>query len=465
MLDYEIWLGVSGSTMSLAYKSSDPENYPIYNPKYKIEVNSVGELTFTMGANHPLANNSYFRELATTVCVVETFYKNNDISNKQVYCPFAGRVLTIEEDENDNKQVTCEGFLGLLNDYYERKLFLTVPTQYWSSTSDTIYAGNAVEELFYETHWHFTCIGIECAGWGDYKYFDNGNSFTSDYASSNTVNNPEKLTNGFESGSVLYTNVQAAYPDDKECCTAYEALFNEILKKCGGIVLPSYVPIYNSSGAVSELCVLVCYNDYDFSQTGGAYGFIFPYPREVETGYDYSRFDWLPRFDKGYNILRLNKESSFKTKYSGIVPIGKDANGDFYLEYPTNNDGKFLFNSALVSKYCAHIAIPVRFETASSQSQLMSMGQYWLDRHSRDVDVPDKYTITGPEPCELGYGDVPIMLMRDVLIREDTSELLENSPFYPCLSMEIDIQNPQNNTYVIGPYIDDMYSETTISSR
>ncbi len=469
MLQYEIVM-TSGFRFVTIYLSNQPDNYPIFNPKYRIEVNKFGEMSFTMGASHPQINNVF--EMKTFVCVIEKYTDRE--GNTSSFCPFAGRVLTIEEDDFENKSITCEGALGIINDIYsEKDFFLLLYTSGYTNGGD-ISAGDSLTCAFrvMRDHVH-TSNGSFYSDY--YPFLDNYFAFlTPEYVNGRTLNGVnltgkiEGLEDyGVDDGSILitgYSSSHSAYSEMQSYCNAYDAIYSYVLKKCGGIILPVYVPIRNNSGTITKFALLLCYKSYTFSSVDGNWSFLFPYPREGSQGFDYSRYGWLPHFDKGYNILSSRKESSLKSKYSGILPIGRNSSGDFVLHDPNAIDSEYLWSTEMVNKYGAHIPIIVKFENATSMSELRSMGNTWLNLHSRDASVPYKYTITGPEPCQLGYGDQPIMLMRDVIIRNDPSELLENSLTLPCLSMEIDIQNPQNNTYVIGPYIDDMYTETTISS-
>lgn len=425
--------------MILFYKSDTPDEYPVFSPKYKIEINTVGSMSFTIGCNHPAIDD--FQEMKTFVMVKSIFIKNG--VTKHTFYPFAGRVITIETDDNGNKQVTCEGVLGLLNDTFITLSSALNNMAFGSSASDTKTVKRALSQMTWEFNFFHDNLK---SPWRDYKnVFDTSIRLMTD-ESYYTI---EHVYGDMDSGSVIEMDSQGQniYAGDYTMTNYWDILSTYLLNKYGGFLLQCY-----DTGNSGIRLFLKYYSNSIV--TGEA---LVNYPNESYDDIQFARWDWIPYFEKGKNVIRWSKENAIDTKYSGIYPVGKDG-----LNLGGRDDG-YLWNSDLVSMYGAHIPYIVNFPSIDTAYALRSNATLWSSAHRYDAFLPKKYTITGPEPCELGCGDMMIMLMRDVTIREDPSEDLINCLHLPCLSMEIDIQNPQNNTYVIGPFIDGVYTNTTIS--
>lgn len=461
MVSYELYfyrkeLYSSGRNTYLAYKSNEPDGLPIFDLKYKIEVNKTGSCSFIVSVKHP--HYDKVEEMNTFVSVVVRYRKNGVL--KQSYCPFVGRVLEIKEDQIGNKEVTCEGVLSTLNETFERTNYVIGAQNYRT----TVYAGAAIGSIFDE-HDSYHSTGYYDYS-GIYNGYDNGTRGLIRKASEHP-SNVENMSRVEDTGSLIsdYSNSDDAYKDDKSVKSMYDLLFNTVLKKSGGFILPVYDPFSGAQQNVfSPLCLWTYYESDRVSGYYSNYHALVHYPNENPSAIEFDRTDWLPHFTKGYNVINLSKESSLKTKFNAIYPVGKD---DISIEgYAIGHASYFIISvGSGNSPYEDLVPITLSFPDIADKDDLRSAAQAWANTHARDSSIPKKYTITGPEPCGVGCGEVLIMLMRDVIIREDPSEDLLNCLVLPCLSMEIDVQNPQNNTYVVGPFIDDTYAETTISSK
>lgn len=438
----------ASSSGYLAYKSNEPENYPIFNLKYSIEVNKAGSCSFTVGVTHP--HYDKVEEMNTFVSIVVKYIKNG--VEKHKYCPFVGRVLEISEDNYGNKEVTCEGALSTLNDSFER-----VNSVIGAIYDSAIYAREAIDNIMYE-HSEFHRIG----------YADYAGIWNSSYSTQegdrifniidNSSNNPEGIKHPPDYGPLIsYTSTESdELRDDNSIKSLYDMLFSTVLKKAGGFILT-----VNEQISLNRVtCYWTYYQSGRYNDYYSNYRGIINYPNESESSIPFDRTAYIPHFTKGYNIVNVSKESSLKTKFNMIIPVGKDN-----LRISEGHPSYQVIDVGNDSPYEDFIPIVINFPDIDNAETLRSYAQTWADKHSRDSSIPKKFTITGPEPCGVGCGEYLIMLMRDVIIREDPSEELINSLMLPCLSMEIDVQNPQNNVYVIGPFIDDTYIETTISTK
>lgn len=469
MITYELWIYNQGKNPALAYKSDEPDDYPIFGLKYKIEVNKTGSASFTIGVTHPLYDD--ISEMNTFFSIVVRYIKNGNVEH--IYCPLAGRVLEISEDAIGNREVTCEGALGTLNDTFDRThdVIEFVYSYYRDNPSDNyedVYTNTAIRQIF-QTHGSMHSSSNQYAGidyWKTSGYRSEDYEYRIFRRAVDFPINIENITSAPDYGTCIKDVIEGEDDNnDYSAKSMYELLFNNVLKKSGGFILPVYdpfIPHVTSVGqystedttTVRRVTCLWTYKHYKMEDYSGTnLSGLVNYPNEIDGQLDFDRTSWLPHFTKGYNVVNLSKETVIKTKFNAVFPVGKNG--------PVN--GGMVTTST--TPYTDILPIVVTFSDLEYGSDLRDRAQEWLKTHSRDSSLPKKYTITGPEPCGVGCGNKLIMLMRDVIIREDPSENLINSLVLPCLSMEIDVQNPQNNVYVISPFVDDNYMETTISSK
>lgn len=463
MIAYELWIYTPNANPALAYKSDAPDDYPIFNLKYKVEVNKTGSATFTVGVTHPLY--SRFAEINTFVSILVYYIDNGTVEH--AYCPFCGRIIEIIEDDIGNMEATCEGAYSILNDFVGRSGAI-IGANYSTDREDWVtYTDEAIHHILDKMSWFSSLFddsfypGI----YHDYRY-DFFKKVSSAYNIDNLHITPES------GPSIIYdkhSESEDPIYNDKSYKTYYEMLFETVLKKSGGFLVPVFDPFVNGSSngvaprtnTVNKVKCYWTYIAYHFDSYAGQLSDLVPYPNE--TYEDQDRTDWLPHFTKRYNAITITKESSIKSKTNAVIPLGKDDLDLTGYPYP-DSPNKYIIKSSS-SNYKALLPTIVKFENITDIYTLRSRGNEWLNVHIRDSNIPHKYTIKGPEPCGVGCGKKLIMLMRDVIIREDPNEELINSLVLPCLSMEIDVQNPQNNTYVISPFIDDNYTETSISNN
>ena len=101
---------------NLIYSPQNDE-FIVFNPKLKLEVNKVGELEFSIFPSH-----LYYGNLLKLKSII-TVYDDD-------YLVFRGRILNDEQGFYNEKQVTCEGELAFLNDSIQRPFqFTGTPAQ------------------------------------------------------------------------------------------------------------------------------------------------------------------------------------------------------------------------------------------------------------------------------------------------------------------------------------------------
>lgn len=422
----------------LIYKSDEPESFPIFSPKYKIEVNTIGSMTFTIGVGHQYIDS--IKEIISHIIVKASFIKNNVVQH--TFYPFAGRVIDIQEDYSGNKEVTCEGVWGILNEQHNQ-LHFTMRNGGGSGAT----VGDVLRHIF-EIDMPYKKLppGTKCVFNPIVEAMDENRYYS-----------VEHIYGDMEDGSYIETDSENAnkYWNDYSVASLWDMVSNHILNKYGGFIL-------QCNDLYSDVQIKTYFKYYPISIVGVNLTAVVPYPNEDYDNIEFNRWSWIPYFEKGKNIITLNKEDAITNRFSGILPIGKD---NLLIDPNSVQVGSdcYIWNNDLVSLYKARIPYVVNFSDIDDAVTLRSNATTWLNAHRYDAYLPKKYTITGPEPCELGYGNKMIMLMRDVTIREDPSEDLINCIHLPCLSMEIDIQNPQNNRYVISPFIDTAYTNTSIT--
>ena len=97
------------------------EDLILENPQLDLEVNKVGNLSFSIYPNHP--HFDIIQKLSSKLTVL----KNNTVI-------FMGRVISDEQGLYNNKKVDCEGVLGYLNDSIVRPFtFSGTPAQFFTN--------------------------------------------------------------------------------------------------------------------------------------------------------------------------------------------------------------------------------------------------------------------------------------------------------------------------------------------
>lgn len=421
------------------FNTDKMDDYGVTSCSVSIEVNKVSAVDFTVTAEHPLASKieKYRNWLFLREEIIDDS-KNTVIDSENL---FYGRVISVDTDLYGNKTVNCESSLGFLNDLVSK------PNDYgYSSVSEFIS--------------RLLAYGYDAMIDGDTSTTGIRKAF-------------KKITWSYDSDS---NPISSEIGDDASNDTIFNIMNKYILDESGGFLIPFYHAVDrnysydNFANLLREIETTLRY--YSFNEDAPNFGIgvstynplrRYPHEEAGQIDIDDQPYTWLPRFTIGRNIISLSKEPALETIFTGVYPVGKN---NTLLQNPNtqSNTARFLWNSSAVEKY-GRIAIPISFPEVSIRSNLRTLSQNWLTRHvSDDLFNEFKYTVTAPEPAVLGYGSKLIRIMCSVMYSEDMNKKLYDYDSYPCLSMKIDIFNPQNNQYTFGPYVSDNYSETNISS-
>ena len=105
---------------SIIYDVRD-DNFFVENPELKLEINKVGELSFTIYDDHP-----YFDRLVKLNSIL-TVYKDNRII-------FKGRYIDDQQGIDNSKKIVCESYLAFLNDSVYRPFsFSGTPEEFFTA--------------------------------------------------------------------------------------------------------------------------------------------------------------------------------------------------------------------------------------------------------------------------------------------------------------------------------------------
>lgn len=455
------------------FNTYDMSKYPIFDATVEKEVNKCGAFKFTMGATHPFIDA--VKPYLNWVLVEQHAGYINTESSTPVWeslakdVLFSGRVIEVDKDLYGNKTVTCEGVLGYFNDLSLR----IKDIRSWSYNTRAIaYGATVLQDDIYK-------VGTgapEAAVDARYKMIQAHNK--------NINVDPDYLD------SVdIYEGEDDDLANDVSVVTLLDYIQQYSLNLVGGAY---YIyDIYDHFGRLSPPINVNANNVLDdlyeyigyvkaseiFGIGTGVGGMLLydgesVYDSETRTytlvGMDSDDF---PRFVLGENIISISKEPALDKIYTGVFPIGKngmvlsnnvpiDDDEDNY-----NYGSNYVWHTNSRNKYGSSV-ISLDYNNVTNKTTLRRLATNWINMHATDGLVNEyKYTITGPEPVVLGYGSYFIKPLYGVMFIENDSTSTSNAKVYPCLSMKVDISNPQNNQYTFGPFVSDNYTETTISRR
>ena len=359
----------------------------VISPKIKKDTNKADSFEFMILPNHPYYNE--FEKKKTYV------YVKRD--NKYI---FRGRVSEIKTDIFRQRTVTCEGDLAYLADTVQ---FPNKETTTQKNTSST------------KKHKRNTL------------YYVSGHE------------------TGHETGSTSKDTVKMTP----------KAYFRNVIAVHNGQV--------NSTGdnertfTVGSITVSDTNNSEDFERTShqdtssvissdllSVYGGILRTRFENNTTY----IDWLDEYNGttsqeirfGVNLIDLDQEPPSDDAWSVLLPIG-DENTTIAS---ANNGSKFLIDQEALSKY-GYIVHYHKFNNVKNSDELMGRAQTYLNTHAKVF--PDNIVVKAIDLQLIGESDDPIELGDKVKV-VSTPHGLDTT--MACIKMELDIQNPENNSYTIG---------------
>lgn len=465
--------GLGSEADNTLFNTYDMSKFPIFNAVVEKSVNKTDTFRFTMGAHHKFINEvepyKNWVLIIQYAGVLDGF--SSDPKEWVPYCYdilFYGRVIEVETDLDGNKDVVCEGALGFFNDYilrhknyaYSALSTTGILRSMCNLQNDIINAADAPESNDDPENFDY------------YKMINN--RFKRIYMDTSDVDNVDTSDNDFS--------------DDTSVTTALELINSNLIEVAGGAVSarfevhgrPDYYyntpreegevvsytpwvcsPIYTGAVIIEGVRIQVCYNkdSTTFGMGVGSGG--------IRRYTDYSPYVGnevfsYPRFIIGENVISLDKEPALDTIFTGVFPVGKD--GMILTDSPSSYTNRYIWGSAQ-EKY-GRIAIVVEYPDVTNKTSLYNLANKWLKSHSSEkLRKEFKYTVTGPEPVILGRGSCFIRPLCGVAFSKNETVDAEHSTVYPCLSMTVNIFNPENNQYTFGPFISENYSETSISTK
>lgn len=195
-------------------------------------------------------------------------------------------------------------------------------------------------------------------------------------------------------------------------------LNSEFLDVYGGLLMTRTV---NQNGS------LVTYLDYIKDPSQNPSGFI-TNQQEIEFG---------------VNLLELDSSYPVSDIFTVLMPIGSDK---LTIE-DVNNNSPYLENQAAIAKFGRIVKVE-QWSDVKKADELKQKGQKFLDQHG--AIFSDDLTVKAIDLHYLGQSNHPLKLLDKVAVYSDPHDI---NTVLLCLSVEYDLQNPENNSYKLGTYI------------
>lgn len=451
------------------FNTYDMREYPIFNSIVEKEINKCDSFKFTMGATHSFIDA--VQPYRNWVMVVQYAGYINTEGESPIWeqldedVLFFGRVIEVDKDLYGNKDITCEGSLGYLNDIPIR----VKDMKSWAySTRGVAFGITHAQDEAYSRGPENDILSSDIMITKSFKDFHikrdsggypigvDGVTIYDDSESSDIKNDVSVLSLMDFLNQYSLNLVGGAYYLD---CDYKDSRTQNIIASPIDVGGRDRI-----NSVINYLHYREATDSFGLGYGLGGGGMVY-YP-----GYPNLEPEDYPRFVMGENIVSISKEPAMETIYTGVFPVGKNGmvlsnnvpvDPDDSSYYDTN----YIFHTASVNKYGRTI-ISLDYNNVTDKTTLRRLATNWINTHASDGLINEhKYTITGPEPIVLGYGNFFIKPLYGILYAEDSVTSLDESKVYPCLSMKVDISNPQNNQYTFGPFVSDNYTETTISRR
>ena len=361
----------------------------VISPKIKKDTNKADSFEFMILPNHPYYNE--FEKKKTYV------YVKRD--SKYI---FRGRVSEIKTDIFRQRTVTCEGDLAYLADTVQ---FPNKETTTQKNTSST--KKHKRNTLYYvsghETGHETGSTSKDTVKMTPKAYFRNVIAVHNGQVNS-TGDNERTFTVG--SITVSDTNNSEDFERTSHQDTS-SVISSDLLSVYGGILRTRYNAENNTT-----------YIDWLDEYTGTT-------SQEI-------------RF--GVNLIDLDQEPPSDDAWSVLLPIG-DENTTIAS---ANNGSKFLIDQEALNKY-GYIVHYHKFNNVKNSDELMGRAQTYLNTHAKVF--PDNIVVKAIDLQLIGESDDPIELGDKVKVVSTPHGL---NTTMACIKMELDIQNPENNSYTIG---------------
>ena len=359
----------------------------IAQPDLKLELNKAGTLEFTLLPSHPMYNS--FKTLKTYIRVMQD---NDEI--------FRGRVLKIKDSIWLERNIQCEGDIAYLIDSYQ------VPQQQkGTNTKTTSTASNSAYRSMYGGHIGAKSSTVQSLILGEntntqselanqFRYYISQHNSQMEVEKQFTVGNVTVV----DVGTVSFTS--SNYRDTKN------AIDGDLIDRYGGYLQtrknpngPTYIDWLKEPGTVSSQKIVL-----------------------------------------GVNMVDLQQESEGDELFTIFIPIGDDD-----LTIASVNDGKIgLEDTAKIAKY-GKIYKTQSYSGIKDAAELKKLGQDYMEANCK----PEKLTLTVKAlDMNLLNGSVDAIKVGSTVTVISDPHGIETS--LTCISIEYDIQNPENNSYEIG---------------
>lgn len=366
--------------------SSDP-TYAIGNPILKLEVSKAGSLSFSILPTHPAYDS--FRRMITYI----TVYQDEEII-------FRGRVLDINDSTYMERNITCEGDLAFLNDSLQPPDKNYVINEDLEASNESQRESLPVElqsEMPEET---ITVVQVPESS--DPVTRTVAQQFTTYIQIHNSQMDAEKQ---LVVGNITVTSKNESVKwDSTSYRSTKSAIDSDLISSYGG-----YLQVRHENG--------------------------------------HSYIDWLKNpgstsnqtLTLGVNIIDLQKQNKGNDIFTRLVPVGKD-----HITLDSQEALPYIQDDDLVDEYGA-IYKTISYSSVDDKSKLESLAQDYMEDNCKED--PISLTIKAIDMNILDGNIETIHVGQRVNV---VSEPHGISVVLNVISIEYDIQNPENNTYEIG---------------
>lgn len=473
MIKFEVYYDYEDPA-NLLYDSSSATNNGFMSGEVGIEVGKASEFTFSLSPDHPMKNS--LKRYGPAIAVKESYISNGSVQDS-IYL-FLGRIISIDDDIYGNATYTCEGALNFLNDFRFSDV-LSGTSIYLNDIDTSTFDTEKFIKRALDRYSQSMCNNENATSANYSQYGDSSiNSRAFQFGEINGI------------GPAGFPCVVNRFKDTTGGVSAYEMLMDNAAKDCGGFFYLEHNKYPSSAASYLRnhyytVVSFNCTSDYEFLG--------FPYDEDDPMGslmdMHYKVMENYPTFTFGDNLLSYDRESSYDEVFSGVMPISSDGVTLSYNDSSRSTKGyntsDYIWNADAISEY-GRIVKKLEFDLTAKatiegdeyeeseeyvpDSTLQSMrtnSEHWLASHVR-LDI-SKYIIRGLEPIEYSDADGVERLRSKYLIRPMHGVILDD-PYRdvyfwgPCLSMKINLFEPDKNEYTIGLYLPEKFTTDRISN-
>lgn len=392
----------TNGTEELFYDSaSGVAEMAIAQPNLKLELSKAGSLEFTILPTHPMYNS--FHKMKTYIRVMQDDYEL-----------FRGRVLEIDDTTWMERHIQCEGDLAYLIDS------LQPPQQeVGSDTTSSTTKTNATYRAQYGGHVEAKSSIIQKLNLGDVTNAQGqlASQFNKYISEHNRQMDAEKR---FTVGNVTMTDVGTVSFTSNSYRETKTAIDSDLVKQYGGYLQtrknangPTFIDWLKEPGSASTQRIVL-----------------------------------------GVNLIDLQQKLGGDELFTILVPTG-----DSDLTIASVNGGNIgIENTTAIAKY-GRIYKTQSYSGITDAAELKKLGEDYITANCK----PDKLSLTiKAVDMNLLDGDVDAIRVGSTVTV--VSEPHDLSVALTCISVEYDIQNPENNSYEIGDPTETL-SQKTQSNR